>query len=341
MRTAIVTGKGQVELADVPEREPGPGEAKLAVSLCGICGSDLHGYRGSFGYPFRPGHEVCGVILETGSGVEDWAEGQRICVEPFSYCGECDVCREGDYLMCDSMSSFFWGQHNAMTERVVVPAASLCAVPDALSDAEGMIVEPLAVAVSVVRRGGIRPGTRVGVIGAGTIGLLCTGAAAAAGAHVEVVSDRFGHLLEAATALGARRTVLVGEENAVGVAREVTDDAGLDVVIDAAGAGDSLDTALRMLRKRGRAVLVAVSQKPQPLDYGLLVNRKLEVVGSFCYGAPDGKRDFDTAVELVADGKVDAGRLVTHTFPLDDAGEALRVADDKSTGSIKVAVRCS
>ncbi|MHC5034474.1 MAG: zinc-dependent alcohol dehydrogenase, partial [Planctomycetota bacterium] len=173
MRAARVTATRTVELVDIPEPEPGPGEVRLRVFQCGICGSDLHAYHSQRNFPINVGHEMCGAVEELGQGVTAPAEGTRVCVEPFTYCGECRYCRDGDNSTCDAARYLFGGPAGALAEKAVVPVEAVYEVPDGLSDVEAMMVEPMAVAVRAVRRAGVTEGCSVGVVGAGSMGLLC------------------------------------------------------------------------------------------------------------------------------------------------------------------------
>jgi L-iditol 2-dehydrogenase len=324
---------------DIPEPEPGPGEVRLQVLQCGICGSDLHAYRAQREFPVNVGHEMCGVVETLGEGLATPAEGNRVCVEPFTYCGECRYCRQGDNSTCDAAQYLFSEPAGALAEKAVVPAEAVYAVPDGLSDVEAMMVEPVAVAVRAVRRARVTEHCHVGVIGAGTMGLLCMELAIAQGASVRLAVDRFSHLTAAARELGAERTILVGEEYPIAAATELTGGRGLDIVFDAAASGTSFSTALSVVRKKGRVLLLGVAAEPLLVPLRQVTQREIEVVGSFCYGVVDGKPDFVRAIEWLESGKLDVARLVSHVLPLSRVDEAFRMADEKADGAIKVAVR--
>jgi len=335
MRAARVTEKRTVELVEVPEPEPGPGFVLVRVRQCGICGSDLHLYRGHW-RGGKPGHEICGVVERLGQGVSGLAEGARVCAECFGHCGECRFCRSGDYNQCESISWRGWQEHGALTERVTYPTRALYAVPDSMSDSEVVMVEPLAVAFRAVSRAGVGPGCSVGVVGAGTIGLLCVAAAKAAGAERTVAVARHPHQAEAALRMGADRVALIGADNPADV---LGPEHPVDAAIDTVAAGTSFSTALAAVRPRGRMVLVGGVTRPIMAALAPLVDGEIELTGSQCYATTRGRPDFEWAIDLIASGQVDAGRLVTHVLPLADVAEAFRIADDKGTGSIKVAVR--
>ena len=333
MRAARIVEKGRVELADVPEPEPGPGEALLRVLQCGICGSDLHVYRGEWKVGSKIGHELCAVVERTGEGVSRPRPGARVCAECFSHCGRCRFCRRGDYNLCEHVSWLPEPHYSGMAQKAVMPAQTLYEAPASFSDADVMMVEPAAVALRAVTRTALVEGEHIGIVGAGTIGLLCVAAARAVGAGRIVAVARHAHQAAAARELGADDTVTLGKRDPAEVM------AGLDCAIDTVALGTSFSTALKALRNGGRLVVAAGVTKPVLAALGPLVDGERLITGSQCYAATNGKPDFVRAMELIEGGAVPSERLVTHTLPLDRADEAFAIANDKSTGSIKVAVR--
>ena len=337
MRVARVRAKGDVELMDLPEPEPGPGQVRVRMLQCGICGSDLHVYRAEWSIASRIGHEMCAVVERLGAGVSGPAPGTRICAECFSHCGKCRYCVQGDYNLCESISFLGAHEHSGLAERPVLPAEALYPVPDSFSDAQAMMVEPLAVAFRAVSRAGAGPGRSIGIIGAGTIGLLCVAAARAAGASHVAVAAKHAHQAAMARELGADIVAMSADQNAVDALRG--EGKGLDAAIDAAARGSSFSWALAVVRNQGRVVLVGGLTRPLIVNLGPVEARELEVTGSQCYATTCGRPDFVWAIELIRSGRVRVEPLVTHTLPLDRVDEAFRIAGDKSTGCIKVAVR--
>jgi len=337
MRVARVKAKGQLELADMPVPEPGPGQVQVRMLQCGICGSDLHVYRAEWSVDSRIGHEICAVVERLGPGVSGPAPGTRVCAECFSHCGRCRYCLQGDHNLCESISFLGRHEHSGMAERPVLPAEALYAVPDSFTDAQAMMAEPLAVAFRAVSRGGAGRGASIGIIGAGTIGLLCLAAARAAGAsHVTVVA-KHAHQANMARELGADAVVMSTDQNAADALRGPG--GGLDAAVDAVARGNSLSSALAAVRNQGRVVLVGGVTRPLIVNAAPVVARELGVTGSQCYATTRGKPDLLCAMELIRTGQVNVEALVTHVLPLERVDEAFRIASDKSTGCIKVAVR--
>jgi 2-desacetyl-2-hydroxyethyl bacteriochlorophyllide A dehydrogenase len=337
MRAARITAKETVELVDLEAVEPGQGEALLRVVECGICGSDLHAYHGRWEGD-RPGHEFCAVVEAVGPGVQALRPGARVTGECFAHCGRCAACRRGEYNHCESIAWSPGRPAGALAERVVYPVGSLLAVPDALSDRQAALVEPLAVAFRAVARGGVGEGTTVAVIGAGTIGLLCAAVARARGASRVISIAKYPHQARKASEVGATDVHTVSQGDPRQAVRAATGGRGAGVVVDSVAAGTSFGTALSLAASHGCVVEVGGATKPLLSALNPLVDNELRVVGSICYAVTDGRRDFEWAMDLIASGRAPVESVVTHTFPLDQAAEAFRTAADKKTGAIKVVV---
>lgn len=315
-----------------PARE----EALLRVVRCGICGSDLHGYRGRWGSAGGVGHEFCALVEACGEDAGHLEIGARVVGECFAHCGQCEQCRRGSYNQCEAICYSPGRPAGAMAEFQTYPVRSLYVVPDSLSHEDAAMVEPTAVAFRAVSRAGVREGESVAVVGGGTIGLLCASVAAALGASVVFLLAKHPHQAEKAEQLGVARPLLAAEGDPRKVVGERTAGRGVDVAIDAVAAGTSLTTALALVAKGGRLVEVGGATRPLMVAVGPLVDNEIAVTGSSCYAMTSGRHDFEWALELIADGRVRAAALVTHTFPLAQLAEAFRTAADKRTGSIKV-----
>jgi threonine dehydrogenase-like Zn-dependent dehydrogenase len=342
MRAAFLTGPESIEVRDGVE----PGEAADLVSLdiraCGICGSDLHGWRhpeqtvaaGGAALPGIGGHEIVAV---TGRG----DSRRRVVVEPnlAGSCGVCPACRSGRAWFCRNRSALpSWGFAEAMQVR----EQSLFAVPDGVPDHVASLTEPLACAVHAFRSshtagatGGTLEGRRVAVVGAGVAGLLAAGVAARLGAEAVAVVARYPHQAETAARLGATDPIDPGGPELVRTLRSY----GADVVVEAVGGtAGTFDTAVRSVQPGGEVIVLGLFDDPQLFDTRRAVFRELRLLFPVTYSVRDGRHDFDVALEMLAAGVDEFAPLVSHRFGLDSTAEAFATAADKRTGALRVVV---
>jgi L-iditol 2-dehydrogenase len=340
MQAAFLNGKRSLEIRGVEKPAPAPGGVLVRVRHCGVCGSDLHFYKGEL--PFAPGlllgHEFSGEIAEVGPGVDSFQPGDRVCVEPLVVCHQCEYCLGGNYQLCTSRQLLGTGPPGALAEYVAVSAYCAYSLPDGLESELGSLVEPLAVAVHGLRLVDLSLGERVVVLGAGTIGQMSLLAAQAFGAGEVTVVARYPHQAETARALGASRTVEATDEALAAFTQEAGGHAA-DVVVEAVGGeAETLARAAALVRPGGRICLLGLFVKPvvwHPLGLFLKEGR---IIAAMIYGRGEARSDFELALEIATRRADDLRRLITHRLPLSRVGEAFETAADKSTGSIKVSV---
>lgn len=308
----LAAGEGNVDLAERPERPPGPGEVALDVRAAGICGTDLHIWLGEYDSvpPVTMGHEVCGTVAELGDGADPAWLGARVAVETFfSTCGTCEHCRAGKLSVCERRRSIGTHVDGGFAPRLVLPARNLHRVPDGLPDEAAALSEPLAcVCNSLLDPPAVRPGDEVLVIGPGAIGLIAAQVARACGGRVTVRgTERDGPRLALARELGFDTGAL--------------DEA--DVVVECSGAGPGIADALRAARRRGRIVQMGLRGAEVTIPYDLICFKELIVTAGFA----SNPRSWRRAVALL--GEVRLEPLVTEVVPLRDwrrAFEASRAA---------------
>ena len=257
-------------------------------------------------------------------------------VEPLLRCGLCPFCGSGDYHVCQQRGLVGERVDGGMSERVNVPANTAYVTPSTLDAELAALAEPLACSVHGFNKVDLRGHQTVFIVGAGSIGLTGILAARANGAHV-IVLARHPHQQKAATQLGAEE--VIGDDEA-GVQRmaELAQSQAIDVAVETVGGtGDTMLTAQRVLRPKGKLIVLGVFTQPQVrIDALQLALREIEIIGSMTYAASDGRADYQQALEVVADYADAARSLVTHRFALDDVNAAFATALDKSSRSIKV-----
>jgi (R,R)-butanediol dehydrogenase/meso-butanediol dehydrogenase/diacetyl reductase len=266
MRALQWHGPRDIRLVDLDTPRAGPGEVCIAVAYCGICGSDLHEYAdGPHAIPVETphplsgctapltlGHEFCGTVVEVGTGVTTLVQGDRVAVEPEYRCYRCAYCRSGSYNLCASMGFAGLMGDGGMADFAVVPAYMLYRLPDDVSLEQAAVIEPAAVALHALRRGGLRLGDTCAVFGLGPIGLLLITLAKLQGATTIVAVDVSPERLAAAGRLGATH-VFDGrsfDESALRHAiHAASGGLGVDVSFEAAGLPVTFESAMQALRR--------------------------------------------------------------------------------------------
>lgn len=333
MRVSLLRAERDLAVVERPVPRPGPDEVLVEVASVGVCGSDIHyfehGRIGSYvvEQPLVLGHEAGGRVVAIGTTTDSALMDQRVSIEPGHTCRRCAHCLAGRYNLCPDVQFFATPPvDGAFCEYVVVPASSVFAVPDSISDDSAALVEPLSVAIWAARRAGITPGSRVLVTGAGAVGLLAAQTATAFGASEVVVTDVDPHRLAMAGAFGARTVdVSVGS-----LAEEGFEP---DVLVECSGNARATWDAVSTVARAGRVVLVGMGGDEVTLPLSYVQDRELQIMGSFRYA-----NTWPVAIDLVRSGRVELDRLVTGHYGLDQVQDAL-TAPALVPGTIKPVVR--
>ncbi|EJP66442.1 xylitol dehydrogenase [Beauveria bassiana ARSEF 2860] len=308
-----------------------PHNVLVAVNYTGICGSDVHYYvHGAIGHfvvrePMVLGHESSGTVVEVGSAVTDLKPGDRVALEPGYGCRRCKHCRAGKYNLCAKMIFAATPPHHGTLTGVWAAPSDFCyKLPDQVSLQEGALIEPLAVAVHIVRQGDVRPGSSVVVMGAGPVGLLCAAVARAHGASKVVSVDIVQSKLDFARSFCSTHTYasqkISAEDNAAALKEAAGLGDGADVVIDASGAEPSIQASIHTVRMGGTYVQGGMGKADITFPIMAMCLKEVTVRGSFRYGPGD----YELAIELVASGKVDVKKLVSEVVEFRQAEEAFK-----------------
>jgi threonine dehydrogenase-like Zn-dependent dehydrogenase len=312
----------QLEVVELADPEPAPGEVVLRVDGCGICGSDLTSYKVGLFTGTVPGHELAGVIEAVGDGVSEWSVGDIAVVDPKIPCGVCDDCRSGAAYRCAMAltAGIGFARDGGFAELVAAPAPLLHRLPNGLAILNACLVEPLSVAIHGVERARLRPGEPVVVIGLGPIGLFTVAVLRAQGAGtiigVDPVADRQRLALE------------LGATTAVAELREVRSHvAPTPAVIECSGYAPLLHAAADLVAPGGRLVLVGVPFGEATVIPLMWVTRETEIVGSIASDAAD----FEASLEmLTADPGI--ARVATRRIPLAQVPEVFDELITPSSG---------
>lgn len=340
MRAAVISGPQRFEVQEIEAPEVQPGGVLVRVRNCGICGSDLHFYRGE--YPAIPGlrlgHEIAGEVAAVGEGVTGLSTGQRVAIEPVEVCRECNFCRTGRYQLCPARKLLGTAAPGAFAEYVHVPAYIVHPLPDGVDFEVGALVEPLAVSVHGLRQVGLSVGERVAVLGSGTIGLMALVGARAMGASDVFMTARYPHQADAARALGADQVVEAGDNTVQELIAAFRGRLPEVVVETVGGHADTLNQAVTLAQPGGRVSMLGLFTGQVSLNATAAVLKEVLLLGGITYGRPGSRSDFEVALEIAARRAEDLRRLITHRVALADIEQGFATAADKSQRSIKVTV---
>ncbi|GAA2088146.1 alcohol dehydrogenase catalytic domain-containing protein [Streptomyces albiaxialis] len=333
-RAVVVDRPGEHRIVSGPQPLPEPGEVRIAVHAAGICAGDRELYDGTrhpdyVRYPVTPGHEWAGTVDAVGEGVDPALVGRKTVAEGFRACLACERCREGATNLCaGGYDETGFTQPGAFADRLVLPARLLHPLPDGADLRAAALLEPAAVAAAAVLAGAPRPGDRVAVVGAGTLGLLAVQLLAASSPAALLTVEPRSARAEEALRLGADRACAPEEAG--------KEAGGYDVVLETAGADVSAQDACMLARRGGRVILTGMFDPGalgvDPLH--LVVNQL--TVGSV-FGASSAAWSF--AVRAFTGGLLDPAPLITHELPLTSFGEAMAVVGAEGPDTGKVLLR--
>jgi 2-desacetyl-2-hydroxyethyl bacteriochlorophyllide A dehydrogenase len=322
MRALVYLGPRAMELQDVPDPTPGPGEVVIASIVSAVCGSDLHGFREASPRRIPPlvmGHETVGRIDAVGEGVDAARIGERVVLKPVLGCGRCDRCRAGDINRCAEGRLVGRDLTGGFAERFALPASAAVSLPDGIPDDVAVMTEPLANAEHVAGRA-VTGGDAVFVIGSGPIGALMVRAAFLHGAHRVFVTDPNEERIAYAIAQGAE--VVAGDEAAAAIATS-TGGAGGEGVRPAAGFEATWALGLEAVRPGGRIFEIGLGAPRGTVDYFAVLGKEATITGSYAWT----DRDFARALELLVAGALDADGWLTRVPLADGQGAFEDLAD--------------
>lgn len=350
MRAVRFHAARDIRVEDVSEPgDPGPHEVVLRPRLCGICGTDLHEFTaGPIVTPSEPhpltgaqnpqilGHEFSADVVAVGRDVTTARPGDRVAVMPLAYCGECYYCVRGDNHLCVRMGcvglSWAWG---GLGSLAIVNEYQVAVLPSALSYEQGALIEPAAVAVYGVERGGVRPGDSVLITGAGPIGSLAALAAHAAGAGAVFLSEPNPVRAARAEPLDVTEILDPSKTDVPGELRRRTGGIGVDVAVECAGNARALDDCVMSTRRGGTVVQTGLHVGPAEVRPMVWSENDLTIAGTWCYHVYDWPR----IAAMIEGGAFPVERIVTSRVSLEDTvPRGFEVLVDPRGSEIKVLV---
>lgn len=337
MLQQVMVKPGEITFREVDAPTPGRGEVLIRMIRLGICGSDIHVYHGTHpftSYPVTQGHEVSGVIAAVGPEVSPELIGQKVTVQPQVACGTCYPCRHGRYNLCENLKVMGFQTTGMASEYFVTDQKKILTLPAGFSFDDGAMLEPTAVAVHAVLRFGDIAGAAVTVLGAGPIGNLVAQAAKALGARGVLITDISDHRLSLARQCGIDYTANTKSQDFNASLLSAFGPDKADVIFDCAANDVSMGQAISCARKGSTIVLVGVYAGMANVDLAVLNDHELDLNTSMMYR----KEDFETAIELVASGKIALKPLVSRHFSFLDFPDAYRYIDENREIAMKVLI---
>ncbi len=336
MKTTHYRGNKTFTLDDADPVAPGPGEVRLDVAYCGICGTDIHIYHGAMdkrvAMPQVIGHEASGTVAELGAGVTGFAVGDKVVVRPLDNRAETPADR-GHSHICAGLKFIGIDSPGAFQQSWTVPAFTLHKAPANLDLKVAALAEPLAVACHDVRIGAVKPGELAVVIGGGPIGMLVALVAREAGARV-ILSEVNETRLAFARELGFE-AVNPMQTDLAALCKERSGGSGADLVFEVSGAKAAALGMTELLAIRGRIVVVAIYPQPVELNLFHFFWKELTLHGARVY-EPE---DYEQALALMASGKLPLEKMITKIEPLDRLPEAFAAIDREGEG-MKTLIDC-
>ncbi|MBF6600574.1 MAG: alcohol dehydrogenase catalytic domain-containing protein [Dehalococcoidia bacterium] len=333
MKAAALTGSRTMEIVELPDVGPGPGEVRLHVAYCGICGSDMHEYESA--QPFRAlgmlqpvmGHEFSGRVVAVGEGVRDVRAGQLVVGNPGPGCGDCPYCIAGRENLCraGSLGGTGYTQPGAYAEYVTISERAAVVLPDDADAQEAALTEPFAVARHALAQGGYRPDELLVVAGAGPIGLLTVIAARSFGGARIVVSEPLAGRRSAAMEVGASHVVAPAE--LVQTVYRLSEGAGAEISVDASGLPAGIASCVDATARGGRVVLAGVGDQPFPLDVTRSIINELTYTAVLGYT----RQEFIDAAKLIARRQVVVSPVISEVVPVEATPDAFaRLSDGRN-----------
>ena len=343
MKAGILYDDRDIRVGDAPDPHIQPDQVLIQTGYAGICGTDLHIFRGEFHervkFPAIQGHEFGGVIQEVGKEVKGFKVGDRVVVDPIISCHSCPACLSGHVNACRTLKLLGVDLDGGFGQYVAAPVSHLYRLPDNVPMAHAPMVEMFGLGHHVLQRGQVQPGETVVILGAGKLGLavldvLCHSASPA----MTIVTDIQPFRLDMARKLGAAYTINVAEQDPLERVMEMTQGAGVDCVIECvghyhevAGREAPLAQAVKMIRTAGRIVTAGLGEQLSAVHFKTLVLKEAQIIASRVTLG-----EFPRAIRLMDKGLLHADWLITDQMPLKDITTAFDKVDGQDPRTIKI-----
>ncbi len=330
MKALVIEKKDTAHVVDMPIPEPKADEIRIRVAMCGICGTDVHIFRGDYlgTYPVIPGHEFSGTVDKVGGEVTRFKVGDEVAVEPNISCNNCTSCFNNRQNFCENWDGIGVTMSGGFAEYVCVPEKAAFAL-EGVSLASGAFMEPLSCVLHGVKKANLHSGDKVLIMGAGPIGILLLKTVLAKGAGEVTQLDKNESRLALAKRSGAARTV-----------NDISDleKGSYDMVIDATGVPFLMESSLSIVRKGGTLLWFAVPHKEATVTLSpfQIFEKGLTIMGTFT-----SVRNSLEAVNLLANRRIVVDDLISHSLPLEEFEKGVSLIENSVEGVLKVMIDCT
>lgn len=334
MKALQYFGKKDLRFVELSRPQISENEVLMKVRKVGICGTDLHIYNGGMNVPLPLvlGHEFVGDIVRVGNNVTNIKAGDRAVAEHLVGCGKCSYCLRGEKNLCKTPTIIGLNRQGALAEYIAIPSSLIFKLPTELSYDEGVLVEPLSIAVYAVRKAGVEVGDQVAVIGQGPIGLLVDFVAKASGGTVNGFDKHDNRINYAKDHEYISKGFNITQENYLKQFQEAVAD-GADIVFEAVGSDTSAELAIELAGSGGKVVILGVFEHDVDINMMNIVKKELQIFGSWtCIFS------FEETIRLMKSQKLDLNLFITHRYAFADAIKAFEESISDKGNRIKTVI---
>jgi 2-desacetyl-2-hydroxyethyl bacteriochlorophyllide A dehydrogenase len=316
MKAAFIVAQNSIEIKEIPIPSITADEVLVKVKTMGICGTDLHFFKGvrQTQFPHLSGHEASGEVVAVGSLVKEIFVGERVVVDPNLHCGRCGFCRQGRFNLCKNKKVIGVSLPGCFAEYVKVKQENVWRLPVSVAHWQGALVEPLAIALHVFNTSHVRLGESIALFGAGTIGLMLLQLLKKSGIQVTII-DKFDDKLSKARELGADRTINLRKTKFQSLLEEKNT---YHKVIDAAGVSETLEESVELAGAGGEVVWLGLPTSEVKINAARFIYRDLIIRSSLAY-----TYEFGDALRLIENGGIELKTIVTNQYSFDEIPAAL------------------
>lgn len=337
MQAAVLHAPGQISVDSVEKPTiSDKGQVLISVAACGVCGSDIDRMlnKGTYKMPLICGHEFSGYVVEVSDDVTSPSVGDLVTVPPLIPCFKCDLCKQGQFSLCEDYDYFGSRRNGAYAELVVSPASNVIVVPKSLDPRAAAMIDPCAIAIHALRRTSIKKGSKVAVIGAGPIGLFAIQWAKLLGASEILAVDLSEEKIKQAIIAGATLTA-TSEKDAL-----LHSGNGYEVVFESAGVPSSINLTVSLVAARGDAVFVGIPNKAVEFsseNYARFLRQEINLHGAWnSFSNPWPGEEWFDSIKMLAEGKLKWEFMITHELALNDLPEMFQKLGKRSEHTSKV-----